>query len=256
MQNASGKKTGSQLDMNIEDMFDRIAFRYDFLNSLLSLRQDRRWRRKLVSALPEVQEGKLLDIACGTGDVLQTALRQRKDYVDFTGVDISKAMLALADKKLTKSFLFEKKSLTLKQMSAESLSFADNSFDALTISFGLRNVENKEKALSEFLRILKPGASLFVLEFFNSSSGFMSKVFRFYFHVILPFVGGVFSDKKAYSYLPQSVDRFYTLPEFQKRVSQLGFENIQSKTFLWGACVLVEARKPRENEDFRTLASN
>ncbi len=223
-------------ELSVAEMFDRIAFRYDFLNSLLSMRQDKRWRKELVKSLPKVQNGHLLDVACGTGDVIQSAYTFRKDYTFFTGIDISKEMLKIAEKKL-------KPEVCLKEMSAELLNFKDSTFDAITISFGLRNVQNKEKALKEFLRVLKPGSSLLILEFFNAPSGFMSYLFRFYFHVILPIIAALFSDKKAYSYLPHSVETFYKLEELKKILSDLGFEFKRQKTFLWGACTLIELSK-------------
>ena len=224
-------------------MFDRIAFRYDFLNSLLSMGQDRRWRKVLVSWLPKGSNAKLLDVACGTGDILQTTLNGRRDYQNFVGVDISKEMLKIANQKLRVNFQSRAKSLTLKEMSAESLDLESNQFDAVSIGFGLRNVQDKEKALREFHRVLKPGGSLYILEFFNCSSGFMTKLFRFYFHFILPFIGGIFSDKKAYTYLPRSVENFYSLEEFSNLLACLGYQEGRRKVFLWGACVLVEARK-------------
>ncbi len=230
-------------EIGIAEMFDRIASRYDFLNTLLSAGQDRRWRKTLVSWLPRVKQGKLLDVACGTGDILLTTLQGRRDYNDFTGVDISKQMLKLAEQKLQTPMKSQKKSLLLKSMSAERLKLQDASFDALTIGFGLRNVQDKERALHEFCRVLKPGGSLFVLEFFSVHSGLMSKLFRFYFHVILPRIGGLFSDKAAYEYLPRSVESFYTLKEFGEVLPRHGFTLQRSKVFLWGACVLVEARK-------------
>lgn len=232
-------------EKTIADMFDRIASRYDFLNSLLSMRQDRRWRHKLISWLPPVNEGRLLDVACGTGDILKTAFLNRKDYVNFVGVDISKEMLKLAEKKLNDLGLknSNQTSLTLNAMSAEKLEFPDQSFDAVTISFGLRNVGDKERALEEFKRVLKPGGKLFVLEFFQSKSGILSHLFRFYFHFILPLIGALFSDKKAYTYLPKSVDSFYEIQEFSKILEKKGFLKSRQKIFLWGACVLVEASK-------------
>jgi len=245
MQNTKSENS-SKGELSIAEMFDRIAFRYDFLNSLLSMRQDKRWRKKLVSWLPKGSNAKLLDVACGTGDILQTTLDRRPDYSECVGVDISKEMLKIADKKLSENFKEQKKSLVLKEMSAEFLDLPSHNFDAISIGFGLRNVQNKENALHEFLRVLKPGGSLFILEFFNSSSGLMTKLFRFYFHFILPFIGGLFSDKKAYSYLPRSVENFYSLEEFSNLLSCVGFQQGRRKVFLWGACVLVEAKKQNE----------
>lgn len=236
----------SESPLTIEAMFDRIAYRYDFMNSLLSFQQDKRWRKYLARQLPEGESLSLLDIATGTGDIICTISQRRQDYVNFTGTDISKGMLSLAKKKLSEEKSLEKKSLQLDIMSAEELKFSSETFDAITFSFGLRNVNDKKKALRECFRVLKPGASLLILEFFNSSSGFMSWIFNFYFHYILPFVGGIFSDKKAYSYLPKSVESFYTLEEFGKIISPIGFQRKDQKVFLWGACALVHLQKPNK----------
>ena len=229
-------------DFTITEMFDRIAFRYDFLNRLLSCQQDKRWRKQMVAWLPQREDGALLDVACGTGDVLLTAIRARKDYSEFVGVDISKNMLGLAEKKLLR--YSQSTSIMLKKFSAEKLKFPDEKFDSVTIAFGLRNVVNKEKAIAEFFRVLKPGASLFILEFFPAPSNLVNLLFKLYFHYILPFIGGILSDRKAYTYLPKSVASFYTLHELQKRLAQIGFLSGRQKLYLWGSCVLLEVRKP------------
>ncbi len=238
------RMTAPKEELNVQSMFDKIAARYDLLNALLSFQQDKRWRKKLMTWLPKRQNGSILDVACGTGDVLAQALKQRTDYQDLVGVDISQQMLNLADKKLNQSLKKEpKKSVLLRQMSAEELDFPSSKFDALTISFGLRNVHDKEKALREFFRVLKPKGSLFILEFFPSSSGFMNKVFQLYFHHILPFIGGLLSDKQAYSYLPRSVEGFYSLGDLESLLAKIGFQKGRKKVFLWGSCVLVELVK-------------
>ena len=240
----SQKKPLGKTELSIAEMFDRIALRYDFLNALLSMRQDRRWRKQLVAWLPTPANAQLLDVACGTGDIMLTTLEQRTNYQNYVGVDISQAMLKLAEQKLAVPMRDKHKTFSLKAMSAESLSLASNTFDAVSIGFGLRNVQDKDKALAEFFRVLKPGAPLLVLEFFTFTSGLMSKLFRFYFHNILPFIGGLFSDKQAYSYLPRSVETFYTQEEFSKVLTHHGFKLGRRQVFLWGACVLVEASKP------------
>lgn len=231
-------------ELIVQSMFDKIAARYDLLNALLSFQQDKRWRKKLMSWLPKRQNGTILDVACGTGDILDQVLKQRADYQELVGVDISQQMLNLADKKLSSSLKKTPKNFVLlRQMSAEELDFPTAKFDAVTISFGLRNVHDKEKALREFFRVLKPKSSLFILEFFPSSSGLMNAVFQLYFHHILPFIGGLLSDKQAYSYLPRSVEGFYSLSELESLLGKIGFQRSRKKVFLWGSCILLEVVK-------------
>lgn len=223
-------------EKTIENMFDRIAGRYDLLNALLSMRQDARWRRKLVSWLPERERGAILDIACGTGDILATVLKQRPDYSSCVGVDISENMLAIAGKKLGNKVRLEKGS-------AENLVCSDDSFDAVSIGFGLRNIIDKKKTLVECFRVLKPGGALFILEFFPVPSGVLNTLFQFYFKQVLPRIGACLSDRKAYLYLPRSVEGFYTPSELGTLLEQIGFSNGRRKSFLFGSCMLWEAKK-------------
>jgi demethylmenaquinone methyltransferase/2-methoxy-6-polyprenyl-1,4-benzoquinol methylase len=163
----------------VGNMFDRIAKRYDFLNHLLSLSQDKKWRKELIEAVPFRPDGALLDVATGTGDLLFAAGRSRREYKHFAGVDISEGMLALAKEKLTKESSTLQNKTTFTTMSAEVLKFPDQTFDCVTISFGLRNVIDKERALAEFFRVLKPNGYLLILEFFPPQTGMMSRVFIF-----------------------------------------------------------------------------
>lgn len=240
MTNTAIPTTHPDSEKNVARMFDGIAKRYDFLNALLSAKQDARWRRKLASRLPTVEDGAMLDVATGTGDVAFTCMKAHPEYSRFVGVDISKNMLEIAREKSQQKKL---SSLELKQMTAESLDFPAETFNALSISFGLRNVVDKEKALTEFLRVLKPGGTLLILEFFIPKTGLMSKVFQFYFKHILPHIGGLFSDKAAYKYLPESVNSFYTSNELHKSLSAKGGIVTKEINWLFGACRLVEATK-------------
>ena len=233
------ERTTLDRENTIANMFDRIAGRYDFLNRLLSFRQDVRWRKIMMSHVPFVPQGRFLDVATGTGDVLVRAMIDHSEYGDFLGVDISKNMLHLADHK-TK--FFEPKP-RFEVMSAEAINLASDSIDCLTISFGLRNVVDKKVALNEFQRVLKPGASLLILEFFKPRFSIMAKCFRFYFHRILPFIGGLFSDKKAYRYLPESVDEFFSEDKLRNLLAEAGFRVDFGRRFLFGGCVLIKAEK-------------
>jgi demethylmenaquinone methyltransferase/2-methoxy-6-polyprenyl-1,4-benzoquinol methylase len=241
MENTSTQLTRPEDENTIAAMFDRIAKRYDFLNRLLSARQDVRWRRKLVSMIPTRHGGAYLDVATGTGDVLIEAMKAHPEYATFTGGDISKGMLNLADKKANAIGLTKNLSWTV--MSAEKLNFTDDSLDCISISFGLRNVVNKEKALCEFARTLKQNGVLLILEFFTPSSGPFAKLFQFYFHKILPQIGRLVSEKEAYTYLPKSVASFYSPAELRGSLTTKGFAVEKEINFLFGACRLVKSRK-------------
>lgn len=225
----------------IAAMFDRIAPRYDFLNALLSLRQDHRWRNRMVSLIPYKPSGSLLDVATGTGDVVFTAMSRRKEYTSFTGVDISAEMLQLAG---AKARVRQSGNIVdFRQMSAEKLDLPDASCDCVTISFGLRNVVDKDAALREFARVLKPKGTLLIMEFFTPRSNLMAKLFDFYFHNILPVIGGLFSDKAAYAYLPRSVSAFYSSDQLRGALYRAGFLVNQEIGFLSGGCKIIQARR-------------
>jgi demethylmenaquinone methyltransferase/2-methoxy-6-polyprenyl-1,4-benzoquinol methylase len=230
-------------ETTVAAMFDRVAPRYDLLNRLLSARQDQRWRRQLVRLIPKRPGGRFLDVATGTGDVLTLARRERPEYATWIGVDISPQMLAKARQKVAAQPETEVSAVTLEEMSAERLELPDGVIDCLTISFGLRNVVDRGRALKEFRRVLKPGGALIVLEFFPPPRGLLSFVFQTYFHWILPLVGGLISDRAAYRYLPQSVGSFYSPSEFRTTLAAAGLSVDAEKSFLFGGCRLVRAIK-------------
>jgi demethylmenaquinone methyltransferase/2-methoxy-6-polyprenyl-1,4-benzoquinol methylase len=223
-------------------MFDRISGSYDFLNSLLSAKQDARWRRHMIAMVPDRKGGSLLDVATGTGDVILNVAKSRSDYHTLVGVDISEQMLAKAKQK-AKSKTPES-DISFRKMSAENLEFPDETFDCITISFGLRNVVNKDNAIAEFYRILKTDGQLLILEFFPPQKGILSKLFMFYFLTILPRIGGLFSDRSAYQYLPKSVLGFGSMDELRKTLTRHGLVWEQQKSFLFGACRLLKLRRP------------
>jgi demethylmenaquinone methyltransferase/2-methoxy-6-polyprenyl-1,4-benzoquinol methylase len=231
----------SEKSLKIQKMFDKISNRYDILNRLLSGGQDLLWRRKMIAMLPQIPQknGILYDVACGTGDILCCAAKNRKDYRQFVGFDISNGMLQKAEKRAKKQNL----PLLLKQASGENLPAPDNSADCVTISFGLRNIENRTQALKEFHRILKKEGTLCVLEFFETQNTFLSQFFNFYFKKILPKIGGMFSDKTAYEYLPHSVSSMPTGTQFQNCLEELGFFKIKEHRWLSGTTRLFTAIK-------------
>ena len=220
-------------EKKIANMFNTIAPRYDFLNHLLSLRQDYRWRRKLATLIPDQPNLKLLDVATGTGDVI-AACRQGKQYPPHcTGIDIAAEMLTLARHKLNPT-------TKLLQMSATSLSFPDNSFDAITIAFGLRNINNKQKALQEFQRTLKQNGQLLILEFFNPKNKLLSPFTNFYLHHLLPRIAALFSNKEAYQYLPRSIASFYSTEELNQLAQTCNLQQTKHIFFLGGTVGLLQ----------------
>lgn len=229
----------SEKSRKIQEMFDKISPKYDFLNRLLSFRQDIRWRKSLIKKIPFVQNsnGVLYDVACGTGDVIYTAFKKRSDYKTFIGFDISAGMLNQAQIRNNTS------QIKYVLASAESLPVAAESADCVTISFGLRNVDDRKKALIEFHRVLKKGGKLIVLEFFPAKSSFFQNLFHFYFKKILPKIGGFFSDKSAYTYLPQSVSSMPMPHEFKSLLLESGFSCVESKGWLSGSTMLFKCDK-------------
>lgn len=217
-------------------MFNRIAPRYDFLNHLLSLRQDYRWRRKMVACIADRADLSLLDVATGTGDVIAACWRDKQHPPHCTGIDIAEAMLARARYKLDQA-------VKLQRMSATSLEFADNSFDVVTIAFGLRNISDQRLALCEFHRVLKTGGQLLVLEFFNIERGYFAPFFNLYSRKLLPRIAALFSDRAAYEYLPRSVTGFHRNHELVCLASECGLHYQQEHYFLHGAVGILDFYK-------------
>lgn len=226
-------------EARVEAMFDRIAPRYDLLNRLTSARQDQHWRKRLVALVPYRPGGRFLDVATGTGDILLAASKARPEYAAFVGSDISQEMLNRAAVKLRSL----KPAVELQKMSAERLTFPDAAFDCLSISFGLRNVVNRARAISEFARVLAPGGVLLVLEFFPPRRGLLSVLFQAYFHHVLPRIGALLSDRDAYKYLPQSVGSFYSAADLRKVLYDAGFTVDAEQSFIFGTARLVRAVK-------------
>lgn len=236
------KNTGSNF---VKNMFGTIAPRYDFLNRLLSLRQDIYWRRRMAGALAMPDDGLVLDAACGTGDVMVEIVRQKKK-AGVVGIDFSPEMLAIAEKKTahagTPGAFF------LVAADAANIPFAGKSFDAVTIAFGIRNIADRQNALEEFRRVLKPGGMLAVLELAAPSEGMLRRLYLLYFKKVLPAVGGLFSKNiRAYRYLPASVLHFPQPVEFAGLMKRGGYEDIQWLALTAGIATLYTARKPAGN---------
>ena len=211
-------------------MFDRIAKRYDFINRVLSCGIDIYWRRFLIKEIPS-GEIRLLDIACGTGDQLFSILQKRKNIALAKGIDLSTGMLEVAKKKgAADSFLVG---------DAKALPFEEKSFDAATISFGIRNIDEPLVALKEMHRILSPKGRALILEFSLPSSRLIAPLYLFYLRHILPFIGNFLSkDKEAYSYLSKTIESFPYGIDFVNLMKEAGFTQATSKPLSFGIATL------------------
>jgi demethylmenaquinone methyltransferase/2-methoxy-6-polyprenyl-1,4-benzoquinol methylase len=224
----------------VEQMFNRIAPRYDFLNHLLSLGMDYRWRRVLIRELARVRPRTILDVATGTGDLALACTRIAEAQI--TAVDIAENMLALAREKKRKKCPHV--SLTFLPADAAYLPFSSASFDACTIAFGVRNFEDMQTALKEIHRVLKPGGVLAILEFSLPDRFLIRQFYLLYFRFLLPVVGRLIShDKRAYSYLPESVQNFPSPKAFCQILECCSFYSVQSRSLTGGIVTLYLARK-------------
>ena len=225
-------------------LFDRIAGRYDFLNRLLSMRQDVAWRKKMARYLPTGTELNLLDLATGTGDQILFLLEATDRIAKAVGIDLSENMLALGQKKVAKMNLGDK--IALRTGDGASLDFDDNSFDVATISFGIRNIPDYRKALREMFRVVKPGGRALILEFSLPSSAVIRKPYLFYFRHILPQVGSTLSgDSMAYKYLNNTVEGFPHGEEFLKEMATAGFTHLERHPLTFGIATIYVGVKEK-----------
>lgn len=233
-------KTEESKKEQVAQMFDNIAFRYDFLNSLLSLGIHKGWRKKCVKLLAENKPKTILDVATGTADFAIECVKIDPDQV--IGVDISEGMMKFGREKIKKAGL--DKLITLQYGDAETLDFKDDTFDAIVVGFGVRNFENLEKGLINLRRVLKPGGKLVVLEFSNPRNSFIKWVYNFYFNKVTPFIGRMFSkDIRAYTYLPESVKAFPDNERFVDILNKLGYTKTSYKSVSFGIAAIYSASK-------------
>jgi len=227
---------------SIRDLFNAIAPRYDFLNHLLSLRRDIYWRKRAVRALHGI-EGRILDIATGTGDVAIEIVRQGTGGRRVSGLDFSEPMLRKAHEKLLQNRLLPVISLT--QSDAVTLPFRDNTFAASIMAFGLRNIPEKPRALSEMIRVTRKGGKVVILEFTLPQRGLVRILYPTYFMKVLPWIGGIISGNEgAYRYLPQSVFQFQSARNYLELMHDAGLTELHSHRLTFGiAHIMVGAKK-------------
>lgn len=226
----------------VEEMFDNIAPNYDRLNHILSLNIDRIWRRRVMRIVRRSKARRIMDLATGTGD-LAIAMAKRVDRTQILGVDLSEEMLAVARTKIQKQGLEER--IMLEKGDAENLTMvADGSLDAVTVAFGVRNFENMERGLSEIYRTLRPGGKLVVLEFSMPKDRLIRWIYSQYAHRLLPRIGGMISkDKRAYTYLPDSVEEFPSPERFAEIVRSVGFSSVRLRSQSFGIAYIYDATK-------------
>lgn len=221
-------------------MFNNIAHRYDFLNQLLSMGIHSGWRKKAIKLLRQGNPKHILDIATGTADFAVEAMKLNPEKV--TGIDISEGMLSFGREKIKKKGLENRIELMLGD--SENLAFPDESFDAITVGFGVRNFENLEKGLSEMLRVLRPGGTAVILEFSKPKGFPIKQLYNFYFRRVTPFVGKLFSkDSSAYSYLPESVNAFPDGGKFLDILKKLGYTETKHYPLTFGIASIYTGRK-------------
>jgi demethylmenaquinone methyltransferase/2-methoxy-6-polyprenyl-1,4-benzoquinol methylase len=224
-------------------MFDSIAPRYDLLNRLLSLRQDVAWRKKMVSTMAIPENGRALDVACGTGDVALEIVRQKGPRVKVAGIDFSPGMLDLAQKKISRG---ENTTISLLAGNALRLPFRNDTFDAVTIAFGIRNIQDKAAALKAFYDCLVPGGRVLILELATPRQTRLRDAYLAYFQKVLPTIGRLFSKHRfAYSYLPDSVARFPASDVFMSIMAETGFDRIACRRLTLGIANLFVGIRPR-----------
>jgi demethylmenaquinone methyltransferase/2-methoxy-6-polyprenyl-1,4-benzoquinol methylase len=220
-------------------MFSGIAKRYDLLNHLLSGNVDKRWRRIVATRVREKLSSsgaRVLDVACGTGDLSLTLFESTGARV--VGTDFCRPMLQIAAAKLARE-------IPLIEGDALNLPFREASFEAVTIAFGLRNLASVENGLAELRRVLKPGGWVAVLEFSRPANAMLRPVFGLYFTRVLPLMGGLISGSpRAYSYLPASVQKFPDQQQLSLLMQRAGFDQVQFENLTGGIAALHMGRKP------------
>lgn len=225
----------------VRGMFNDIAPTYDRLNHILSLDIDRLWRKRVVQIVRKLGAKYIMDMATGTGD-LAIALAKNIEGSTIYGADFSSEMLAVAKQKIEALGLTERISLT--ECNAEDIPLDDDAVDAATVAFGVRNFENQGKALTEMKRTIRRGGHLVVLEFSNPRFALVRWCYRLYSHYILPVIGRLVSKHAtAYTYLPDSIDKFASPEAFTALLKEVGFDHIERKSLSLGIAHIYIAHK-------------
>ena len=240
MQVTPYKDSSEKKKQQVEQMFDNIAPKYDFLNHFLSLGIDMLWRKKAIRILSGYKTNLLLDVASGTGDFAIAAAKLKPSKI--IGFDISEQMLNVGRAKVQRLGLDH--IIEFQKGDSEAMPFDDEHFDAITVAFGVRNFENLENGLKEFVRVLKNDGVAIILEFSKPKYFPMKQLYLFYFFGILPLIGRLVSkDSSAYSYLPESVMAFPDDQKFLTILRNVGFSKASQKRLSFGIATIYIAQK-------------
>lgn len=235
------QESNKEKKQQVTEIFDDIAPKYDFLNRFLSLGIDQGWRKKAIKRLRSISPKTILDVATGTGDFAIMTYKLLKPE-KITGVDISKGMLEIGKEKIARESLTS--FINLMEGDSENLPFDNNSFDAITVSFGVRNFQNLEQGIAEMHRVLKPGGKLIVLEFSRPKNPVFKQLYKIYMQVVTPNVGKVVSkNKKAYQYLNDSIMVFPERNDFVAVMDGVGFADTSYEALSLGICCIYEGMK-------------
>ncbi|MEZ4222693.1 MAG: bifunctional demethylmenaquinone methyltransferase/2-methoxy-6-polyprenyl-1,4-benzoquinol methylase UbiE [Polyangiaceae bacterium] len=222
-------------------MFDQIAGRYDLLNRILSLGVDQGWRKQTVRSLELQGACRVLDVATGTGD-LAIAIARMLPEAEVVGVDPSVGMLKVGEEKLRDAALADR--VSLREGSVEALPCEDDSFDAVTIAFGIRNAQDRAKGLAEMARVTRSGGRVAVLELGEPEEGLLRSLARFHIRTVVPFVGGFLSGSREYRYLQTSIAAFPPRAEFAEMMRTAGLESVEARPLTFGAANLFVGVAP------------
>lgn len=223
----------------VATMFNNIAPKYDLLNRMLSMGIDISWRNKLKNMLHKHPVNNILDIATGTGDL---AITLHKEGIKITGLDISEGMLEVGRQKLKEKKMDKDIDFILGDV--QKMEFEDNTFDAITVAFGVRNYEDLKKGLKEMYRVLKPGGHVYILELSQPTSTPFKQLYSFYSKTVMPTVGKMISsDDSAYSYLPESVAAFYYGEAFNEILRECNFSSVSCRPLTMGIASIYSGTK-------------
>jgi demethylmenaquinone methyltransferase / 2-methoxy-6-polyprenyl-1,4-benzoquinol methylase len=228
----------------VAEMFNRIAGRYDVMNRFLSARTDIGWRKKAIRQLKKDNPQVILDVATGTADMAILACKMLAPE-KIIGIDISDQMLEFGLKKVEKEGLMNK--IQLIQGDSETINFAENTFDAVMVAFGVRNFENLENGLKEMIRVLKPGGRLLILEFSKPRQKAVKSLYKLYMKIVAPRVARWFNqNKEAYKYLDESAHAFPDRHQFTNILNKVGYSDTVCKPLSLGICCIYTGRKLEE----------
>ncbi|MBN2139150.1 MAG: bifunctional demethylmenaquinone methyltransferase/2-methoxy-6-polyprenyl-1,4-benzoquinol methylase UbiE [Sedimentisphaerales bacterium] len=224
-------------------MFDRIALNYNLLNHILSLGLDFSWRRKLIKNLETERKIELLDLAAGTGDVVIQALRKTRNIEKALALDISENMLEICRSRLAKARLADRVDLLCADAARTGL--PDDSFDAITIAFGIRNVPDVAETLDEMHRLLRHRGRALILEFSLPTNRFLRPLYLLYLRCFVPLIGALVArDRNAYRYLNTTIEKFHQPDDFRRLMRQTGFKDVRVMPMTCGIVALYSGTKP------------